>query len=126
MGTTKDTWAASVSFSHNLVKHTYLDLRVVGNRGLAVFARYRHLEDAEAVLGHGCRIAVPVVEVADEVCSHGVRSPLAVYDVAVGLDVEPILLIALQKPLDQQSSGAGGSYSLLRTSRDRLLSRQSS
>jgi hypothetical protein len=74
----------------------YLDLGVMGNRGLTVLARHRHLEDAKVVLGHGRRIAVPVVEVANEVCSHGVGRPLAVQDVAVGLDMEAILLEALR------------------------------
>jgi hypothetical protein len=67
----------------------------MGYRGLTVLARYCYLENAEIVLGHGCRIAVPVVEVTDEVCSHGIWRPLAVYDIAVGLDLEAILLVTL-------------------------------
>jgi hypothetical protein len=68
----------------------------VGNLGLTVLAGYGNLEDAKVVLGHGGRIAVPVVEVTDEVCAHSIRCPLAVDDIAIGLDVEAILLIALQ------------------------------
>jgi hypothetical protein len=68
----------------------------VGDAGLAVFARHGHLEDAKVVLGHGCRIAVPVVEVANEECSHGVGRPLAVHDVAIWLDVEAVLLVPLR------------------------------
>jgi hypothetical protein len=67
----------------------------VGYRGLTVLARHCHLEDAEIVLGHGCRIAVPVVEVTDEVCARSIWRPLAVYDIAVGLHLETILLVAL-------------------------------
>jgi hypothetical protein len=62
---------------------THLDLRVVRDRRLAVSSRYGHLEHAKVVLCHWCRIAVPVVEVTDEVCSKGVRRPFAVYDVAI-------------------------------------------
>jgi hypothetical protein len=82
---------------------THLDLGVVGNSRLAVLAGDRHLEDSVVVLGHGRRIAIPVVEVANEVCSHGVWRPLAVYDVAVCLDVEAILLVALRKLLARRS-----------------------
>lgn len=73
------------------------------NRGLTVFARYCHLEDAKVVFGHGRRIAVPVVKVADEIGSHGIGCPLAVHDVAIGLNVEAIRLVALQKQLALQS-----------------------
>jgi hypothetical protein len=67
----------------------------VGNGWLAVLARHSHLKDAKVILGHGRRIAVPVVEVADEVCSHGVWRPLAVHNITVCLDVEAILLVTL-------------------------------
>jgi hypothetical protein len=68
----------------------------VGNRGLAILAWHSDFEDTKVVLGHGRRIAVPAVEVANEVCSQGIRCPLAVYNVAVGLDNEAKLLIALK------------------------------
>jgi hypothetical protein len=76
--------------------YAHLDLGVVGDGGLTVFGRHRHLEDAEAVLGHGRGIAVPAVKVADEECTHGIGRPLAVHDVAIGLDVEAVDLVALQ------------------------------
>lgn len=66
----------------------YLDLGVVGDGRLAVLVRDRDLEDTEVVLGHGRRIAVPVVEVANEVGPQGIGSPFAVYDIAIGLDIE--------------------------------------
>ena len=72
-----------------------LDLGVVGNSGLTVLARDRHLEDAEIVLGHGRRIAVPAIEITNEVGAQGIRGPLAVDDVAVGLDIEAELLVTL-------------------------------
>jgi hypothetical protein len=68
----------------------------VGDAGLPVLARYGHLKDAKVVLGHRRRIAVPVVEVANEKCSHRVGRPLAVYDVAICLDVEAVLFVPLQ------------------------------
>lgn len=74
----------------------YLDLGVVGNGGLAVVGGHRHLKDAKVVLGHGRRVAVPIVEVANQVCTQGVGSPFAVDDVAIGLDVEAKPLETLQ------------------------------
>ena len=59
-------------------------------------ARHGNFEDAKVVLGHGCGIAVPVVKVADEVGSQGVRCPLAIHDVAIGLHLEAKALIALR------------------------------
>lgn len=67
----------------------------MGNCRLAILARNGHFEDAKVILSHWRRIAVPVVEVADEVGAQGVRGPFAVDDVAIGLDVEAKLLITL-------------------------------
>jgi len=74
----------------------HLDFGVVGDGGLTVLARHRHLEDTKVVLGHGRRIAIPVIEVANEVCTQSKRCPFAVHDVAIGLDVEAKLLVALE------------------------------
>lgn len=41
------------------------------------------------------RVAIPVVEVANEVCSQGTRSPLSVDDVSIGGDIEAKLLVSL-------------------------------
>jgi hypothetical protein len=68
----------------------------VGNRRLPVLAWHCHFENTKVVLGHRRRVAVPAVEVANEVGSEGIWRPLAVYDVAVGLDVEAKLLVALE------------------------------
>lgn len=67
----------------------------MGYGGLAVLARDRHLENAVAVFCHGRRVAIPVVEVANEVCSQGTWCPFTVHDVAVLLDVEAKALVAL-------------------------------
>ena len=74
----------------------YLDLGVVGDGGLTILARYGNLEDTEVVLGHGGRIAVPVIEVTNEVGAQGIRGPFTVHDVAIGLDVEAELLVTLR------------------------------
>ena len=103
----------------------YLDLRIVGNRGLAVLAGHGDFEDTKVVLGHGRCIAVPAVEVADEVCSQGIRGPLAVHDIAVGLNVEAILLVALEALLATALQSTL-EYLPARTSLGRLPSRQSS
>jgi hypothetical protein len=86
----------SAYFKRLLICASDLDLGVVGNGGLAVFAGYRHFENAKVVLGHGCRIAIPVVEVANEVCSQSIGRPFAIYDVAIWLHIEAILLVALR------------------------------
>jgi hypothetical protein len=88
--------------------YAHLDLGVVGDGGLTVFGRHRHLEDAEAVLGHGRGIAVPAVKVADEECTHGIGRPLAVHDVAIGLDVEAVDLVALQERSAWESNTKSG------------------
>jgi hypothetical protein len=74
----------------------YLDLGIVGNSRLAVLTWHRHLEDTEVVLGHGRRVTVPVIEIANEVGTQGIWSPFAVYDVAVGLNNEAEFLETLQ------------------------------
>ena len=74
----------------------YLDLGVVGDGGLTILARHGNLEDTEVVLGHGGRIAVPVIEVTNEVGAQGIRGPFTVHDVAIGLDVEAELLVTLR------------------------------
>jgi hypothetical protein len=67
----------------------------VGNRRLAIDGRDSDFKDAKLVLGHGSGIAVPVVEVADKVGAQSVGGPFAVDDIAVGLDVEAKVLVAL-------------------------------
>ena len=74
----------------------YLDLGVVGDGGLTILARHGNLEDTKVVLGHGGRIAVPVIEVTNEVGAQGIRGPFTVDDVAIGLDVEAELLVTLR------------------------------
>lgn len=66
---------------------------------LAVFARYRHLENAILIFRHRNRIPIPVVEIANEVCSKGKRSPFSVHDIAVVLHVEAERLISLVEQL---------------------------
>lgn len=67
---------------------TYLYLRIVGYCRLPIFPWYKHLEDTELVLRHGRSIPIPIVKVANEICSKSIGGPLSVYDVAVLLDVE--------------------------------------
>ena len=67
----------------------------MGNGGLAVLVGHRHLKDAKVVLGHGRRLTVPVVEVANEVGTQGVWGPFAVYDIAIGLDIKTEFLETL-------------------------------
>ena len=74
----------------------YLDLGVVGDGRLAILVRDRHLEDTVVVLGHGRRIAVPIVEIANKVGTQGIGSPFTVYDIAIGLDNEAEFLKTLQ------------------------------
>jgi len=64
----------------------------MGDRWLAILPWHGHLPDAKMVLRHRGRIAVPVVEVADEVRPERVGRPFSVYNVAIVLDVEAILL----------------------------------
>jgi len=71
----------------------------VGDGGLSILARHSDLEDTKVVLGHGRRIAVPIVEVTNEIGAQSIWGPLAVYDVAVGLDIEAKLLVALKAVL---------------------------
>jgi hypothetical protein len=97
----------------------------VGNRGLTVLSWHGDFEDTKVILGHGRRIAVPVIEVANEVCSQGIGSPFAVYDVAVGLDIEAKLLVALKALLATAVQSTHG-YFPARTFLDRLPSPQSS
>ena len=111
LGTTREILSCVSSYlGPSRFCQTHLELGVVRYRGLAVFARHGYFEDAELVLGHWCRIAVPVVEVTNQVCSQGVRRPLAVQNVAVGLDQEAEALVALrggqQKWLYSQLGGA--------------------
>jgi hypothetical protein len=98
----------------------------VGNRRLAVLAWHGDFEDTKVVLGHGRRIAVPAVEVANEVSSQGIRGPLAVYDVAVGLDNEAKLLVTLKTLLATLLPLAHVRSLPARTSPDRLRSHRSS
>lgn len=90
-----------------------LDLGVMRNGGLAVLSRQGNLEDAELILLHLVRVAVPIVyrnsqcrsqrskigitltEVTNEVSSQCIGSPLAIHDIAIGLDIETENLVAL-------------------------------
>lgn len=90
-----------------------LDLGVMRNGGLAVLSWQGNLEDAELILLHLVRVAVPVVcrisqcrsprsridtaltEVTNEVSSQCIGSPLAIHDIAIGLDIETENLVAL-------------------------------
>jgi hypothetical protein len=63
---------------------------------LAILSRHHHLENAVLVLGHGGCVSVPIVEVANEVCSEGIGSPFAIYYIAVVTDIKAILLKALE------------------------------
>lgn len=84
-----------VSFHHSCCNRTYLELRVVWNGRLAIVARNCDFPYTKLVLGHGRRIAVPVVEVTDEVGTKSIWSPLAVHNIAVGKHVEAVLFVAL-------------------------------
>lgn len=74
---------------------TYLQLRIMGYCCFSILSWHDHLEDAILVLGHWSCVSVPIVEIAYEVRSQGVRSPFAVHDVAVVPDIEAIFLEAL-------------------------------
>jgi hypothetical protein len=67
----------------------------VGYRWLAILCRYGHLKNTISILCHGSSLTVPVVKVANEVCSKSIRSPFSIYNVAVVLDVEAQLLKSL-------------------------------
>lgn len=101
---------------------SYLDLGVVRDSRLAALRRYCDFEHTKVVLGHGRRIAIPVVKVTNQICSQGIRSPLAVYDIAVGLHVEAELLVALVLALDMVGARVK-MYSLSRTAPSHLRSR---
>ena len=77
----------------------YLQLRIMGDRWLPVLGRHDDLKDTELILGHGSGVAVPVVEVANQVCAQGIGRPLAVHNVAVVAHVEAVLFKPLRQPL---------------------------
>lgn len=67
----------------------------MGNGRLPIYSGDSDFKHAEIILCHWCRITVPAVEVANEVCSEGVWGPFAVDNIAVGLDDEAKLFVAL-------------------------------
>jgi hypothetical protein len=60
----------------------------MGYRWLSVLCGYSHLEHTKGILCHGSSLAVPVVEVTNQICSERIGCPFSVYNVAIVLDVE--------------------------------------
>lgn len=69
------------------------------NGWLPILGRHGDFIDAELILGHGGGVAVPVVEVANQICAQGIGGPLAIHNVAVVLHIEAVLFIPLWQPL---------------------------
>ena len=77
--------------------HADLDLAVMLNGGLSVNRRESDLEHTICVLFHLMAVAVPIVEVADQVCAQSAGGPLAVCDCVVGCDGEAEALVAARE-----------------------------
>ena len=65
------------------------------NSRTSVGCRHGNLKDTKVVLLHLMRVAVPAVEVANEVSSQSTGGPFSVDDVSVWLHVEAKLFVAL-------------------------------
>lgn len=74
-----------------------LELTVVGNGRLTIDRRQLDLPHAKVVATHFMAVAVPAIEVANEVCSEGIGCPFAVDDGAVCSDIEAVLFISARE-----------------------------
>jgi len=68
-------------------------------RWLAITAGYRNLKHAVLILRHRSSVAVPIVEVTDEVGTQGIGRPFTVHNVAVVDYIEAVLLVSLRQQL---------------------------
>ena len=74
---------------------TCLELGIMRYGWFSVLARHCDLPDTETVFRHGCCVTIPTIEVTDKVCAQRIRCPLAIYDVAVALNMKAEFVKAL-------------------------------